>query len=204
MIITLKRSGKCTDCGHELKAGTQAKWYRNGAVYCLDGHNDKSSDPGKSKPQTDWLTILREANEAAKQAYDVYKQENYKTPAFAVVEHANPADDSSEIVKTWAMNDVCGFVWIELKLKGNERFINDFKANGKLDNSDGGHKTWRWGEFRLSHYSGSSRWGYPWVLDGPGIGSGNGAMGAAEASARAFAKVMGDHGIDVYVRSRID
>jgi len=39
MTITLKREGTCAECGATLPAGTRAKWYRDGSLYCL-GHED--------------------------------------------------------------------------------------------------------------------------------------------------------------------
>ena len=39
MIITLKRADTCRDCGAELKAGSKANWYRNGAVYGIGCHS---------------------------------------------------------------------------------------------------------------------------------------------------------------------
>lgn len=36
--ITLKFAGKCRDCGFELPAGSRARWYGKGRVYCADGH----------------------------------------------------------------------------------------------------------------------------------------------------------------------
>lgn len=38
MVITLRRAGKCAECGAALPAGVRARWYRNGAVYGLDCH----------------------------------------------------------------------------------------------------------------------------------------------------------------------
>lgn len=209
MIITLKRTGKCADCGRELKAGTKAKWYRNGAIYCLDGHNGKASNPGENKPQTDWLAILNEANAAAAKAYDDFAAKHYQKPNFAVVQHADPLDDTSPVVKAYPMTDVCGFVWLELKNKDkdydgnsilNKRFIADFKRFGK--ETEPHH--WKWGEFRLSYHKDCSVWSYPWELRAPAVGYGNGTMSASESAGRAFVVVMDKYGVDVCNRSRMD
>ena len=209
MIITLRRDGKCADCGRELAAGTQAKWYKNGAVYCLDGHNGNGKAAGESKPQTDWLAILKEANDAAAKANADFAAEYYKEPAFAVVEHENQLDDSSPIVKAYPMNDVCGFVWLELRNKDkdyngkailNKRFIADFKRFGKETEP---HR-WAWGSFRLAYYKDCGVWSYPWILHAPAVGYGNGSMSAMESAGHAFTGVMLEHGVDVFTRSRID
>lgn len=56
MTITLKRAGHCRECGKELKAGTRAKWYRNGAVYCAEGHGkgNAAAEP-VGQFQEDWI-----------------------------------------------------------------------------------------------------------------------------------------------------
>ena len=209
MIITLRRDGKCADCERELAAGTKAKWYKNGAIYCLDGHNGNGKTAGESKPQTDWLAILKEANAAAAKAYSEFATEYYKEPAFAVVEHENQLDDSSPIVKAYPMNDVCGFVWLELGNRSkdyngkailNKRFIADFKRFGK--ETEAHH--WAWGNFRLTYSSYRSVWSDPWILHAPAVGYGNCSMSAMEHAARAFAVVMDGYGVDVCNRSRID
>jgi hypothetical protein len=50
MIITLKRAGTCRQCGADLKPGSRAKWYRNGAVYGLDCHADEHSTRRDTAP----------------------------------------------------------------------------------------------------------------------------------------------------------
>jgi hypothetical protein len=41
-IITLRRPDTCADCGAALPIGARARWYRNGAVYGLDCHEQKA------------------------------------------------------------------------------------------------------------------------------------------------------------------
>lgn len=145
-----------------------------------------------------WLSVLRGADEQARKAYGAYRQEHYQKPMYAVIEHENPADDSSPVKRAWPMNDVCGFVWLELSLKENRQFIADFKKGAvQIDDDE-----WKWDEFRLVHTG--TQYGLGWRLDAPGIGCGNGALGAAEASARAFAEEAERHGIRLHVRSRVD
>jgi hypothetical protein len=56
MIITLKREGTCADCGATLAPGTRARWYRTGATYGLDCHEQKPRagrrPRGRRKPRT--------------------------------------------------------------------------------------------------------------------------------------------------------
>jgi hypothetical protein len=41
MMITLRRPAVCADCGANIKAGTRARWYRNGKVYGTTCHEQK-------------------------------------------------------------------------------------------------------------------------------------------------------------------
>ena len=43
--ITLKRKGRCHDCGAILQPGTRARWYRSGAVFGLTCHGTGKSTP---------------------------------------------------------------------------------------------------------------------------------------------------------------
>lgn len=208
MIITLKRDGKCADCATILKAGSKARWYRNGALYCLDGHNGKvNGDPGEHKAKTDWLSILREANQVASKAYDDYVATNYRQPNYAVVERANPLDDSSPIVKAYPLTDLCGAVWFDFKLKAgrNSELVKWFKANSeKPFYPNEPDRSWTVGEFSLTYDKGCSVWSYPWSLHVPGIGYGNGSFGAMEAKGRAFCNVLDAHGLEIHLQSHLD
>jgi hypothetical protein len=42
-IIKLKRAATCHDCGAHIPAGTQARWYRSGAVYGLTCHGQQTA-----------------------------------------------------------------------------------------------------------------------------------------------------------------
>lgn len=151
----------------------------------------------------DYLPILKLADQAASKAYKDYRDNNYKEPRYAVVQHTNPLDDSSPVEKAWPMRDLCGFVWLDLKLKGNEKFISWFKKTGKIDNSYN-RKHYEIGGFSLGYSPHCSVWSYPWTLNLPGIGCGNGAISAAEESARAAVEVLGKHGVEVHMQSRLD
>jgi hypothetical protein len=43
--ITLRFDGICRDCGAALKAGTRARWYGKGRVYCAGQHEGASAKP---------------------------------------------------------------------------------------------------------------------------------------------------------------
>jgi hypothetical protein len=43
MIIKLKRPATCHECGARILAGTQAKWYRSGAVFGLFCHGAQAA-----------------------------------------------------------------------------------------------------------------------------------------------------------------
>lgn len=162
---------------------------------------------GPKSKGTDWLPILEAASKAAEEAKANFVAEHYKAPAFAIVQRENPFDDTSRVTRVCGvMNDVCGYVWIELPLKGNQSLIKWFKG-GKHTNQFG-DKEWRidsrMGSFALSYSKYRSAWGYPWHLTVPNIGYGNGSMGAEEAAGSAFVKHMNQHGCELSLRSRID
>jgi len=196
-IGELKGNGKRPLVNPHATALTQDKQLRAQQRYDR-GNGHKHAGDAKN-----YLPILKEANQAAIKAYQDYCDNNYKTPRYAVVQHKNPLDDSSPVERAWPLTDLCGFVWLELKLKGNEKFINWFKKQGKIDNSYNS-KRWRIEGFGLAYSSHCSVWSYPWTLDLPGIGNGNGAISAAEASTRAAVAILDNHGIDVHMRSRLD
>ena len=163
----------------------------------LKGDGHKPASNGK-----DYLAILKLADQVASKAYKDYCRDNYKEPRYAVVQHSNPLDDSSPVEKAWPMRDLCGVVWLDLKLKGNEKFINWFKKTGKRTGQY--NKRWEIDGFGLGYNGSCSVWSYPWTLRLPGIGCGNGAISAAEESARAAVEVLGKHGVEVHMQSRLD
>jgi hypothetical protein len=44
-VIELKYQGTCRDCGANLPAGTTAKWYGRGRVYCYGEHGGAKKEP---------------------------------------------------------------------------------------------------------------------------------------------------------------
>lgn len=54
MVITLRRSGTCGECGAELPAGSKAKWYRNGKVYGLTCHTRGDGAVVSRAPYVSW------------------------------------------------------------------------------------------------------------------------------------------------------
>ena len=98
-----------------------------------------------------------------------------------VVEHANPVNDTSPVVRRFApvMDGVCGFAWINVK-PGNSSFAKWLKVNNKArtDTYCGGVTIW------ISTYNQSYERKY--------------------AHACAMAKVLKEHGIRCYPDGRLD
>ena len=209
MVITLKRDAICFECGAGIAKGQPARWYPKGRIYGLTCHEKIIHTSGETivikKPQKDFLKVLYEADKKAREAHDTFVKEKYTSPAFAVVSHANPLDDNSPVKKVeGVMFDVCGFVWLELKLRGNETFINWFKKHGTIVESFSSSKRWNTGPFQLAYSKGCGIWNDPWTLRVPSVGYGNGSMGAMEEAGHAFCSHMFEHGVDISMRSRID
>ncbi|MBA7479259.1 hypothetical protein ES707_14693 [subsurface metagenome] len=75
-IITLQRPAVCADCGAELPAGTQARYYSAERIYC-ETHDEKPA-PRETKAETKteplfqeessdievWIGFLEEVQEA--------------------------------------------------------------------------------------------------------------------------------------------
>jgi hypothetical protein len=97
-----------------------------------------------------------------------------------VVQRANPFDDSSAIVKEYApvMGGVCGFAWVVVR-PGTSSFARWLVKQGLAS----------------KHYYGGVS---IWVRD---FGQ---SMEKKQAYATAFAKVLGEAGIDAYGDSRMD
>ena len=98
------------------------------------------------------------------------------------VQHANPFDDSSPIVKVYepVLGGVCGFAWIVLR-PANSKFANYCKTSYAVrthKNYGGGLAIW--------------------------IGAYGQSMTRKEAYASAFAKVLRDAGLNAYAESRMD
>lgn len=208
MQITLKREAACAECGARLPVGSPARWYRNGTIYGVNCHNGNAT----VKPTDKWAEVIHQANAAARQAYSEYKEEHYKSPQYVVEEHQDMLNDNSPVVKQYPIADLCGFVWIELRLKDgcNRDFISWFKAHGKIQPERGSGRTWQihghglLGGAELCYYPDSGKWSYPWRLHLDGVGHGNCAFGAAIASQRAAGKVLSDAGLEVWCRDRMD
>ena len=119
-------------------------------------------------------SIFTAADRAGKKAV-----EGLKVTPMNVVQHANPGDDNSPVVKSWHVPDgVCGFAYVIIK-PATCRFVHFLKEGGT------GYK----------HYYGG--WSYPIHLYDQ-------SLQKKEAYARAFAKVLNDHGIKAHVDSRMD
>jgi len=97
-----------------------------------------------------------------------------------VVQHANPLDDSSPVVRSWHVPDgVCGFAWVIVK-PGNSPFANWLKKNNlaRPDTYNGGVNIW------ISAYNQSAQ--------------------RKETHAHAMARVFSEAGIRCYAGSRLD
>ena len=97
-----------------------------------------------------------------------------------VVQHANPLDDSSPIVKRYApvMDGVCGFAWVVVRPAGS--------SFGRWLRKERGHS--------LAYGGGVSIW----------VGSFGQSYERKYAYARAFAGVLEEAGIEAYAQSRLD
>ena len=51
--ITLKYPGTCRDCGTSLPAGTRARWYGRGVVYCNGTHGGTDEPLGQTLSRRD-------------------------------------------------------------------------------------------------------------------------------------------------------
>ena len=89
---------------------------------------------------SEFVTIYNEAKKAGLEAGNTV----VPTP-MQVVQHANPLDDNSPIVKAYepVMDGCCGFAWINVK-PGNSRFARWLKDMGlaKTDSYAGGVTIW--------------------------------------------------------------
>lgn len=98
-----------------------------------------------------------------------------------VVQHRNPFDDSSEVIKQYApiMDGVCGFAWINIRpgTCAAARYAKE-THRGRRDSYAGG----------VSVH----------------VGAFGQSLERKAAYARAYAKVLRDAGIQAYSRSRID
>ena len=52
-VITLKKDAVCTQCGRELSAGEEARYYSNDKIYCPGEHlgQEKKAGTGSSAPK---------------------------------------------------------------------------------------------------------------------------------------------------------
>ena len=201
--IVTRYSGHCADCGADIPEGSEARYYGRGRIYGIDCHT-KGGTPAL-------IDALNGASTVAVTAYAAYVAEHYTKPAFEVVENApgdlfhNP-NAPTRIVDT--MFDVCGFVSVRIDNRRNNgapgaRLIREFKNHGT--ECPGYSGDIELGAFKLHKTSYSGEAGL-WYLWGPvSGGTGNGALSAATAGAKAFAASMAEAGYEgLRVESRID
>jgi hypothetical protein len=166
--------GKCGQCGKPVAAwsGKLGKVNQRWVVYC----SECSDVPDELRPQpVDTFQMLYDA--AHKAGMDAG---NAAVPTPMVVQqHANMADDNSQVVKQWFVGEgLCGFAWIVIR-PGNCSFARWLKSKNLAN----------------KHYYGGVS---VWVRD---FGQ---SMTRKEAYAYAFAKVLKDAGITAYADSRLD
>lgn len=131
---------------------------------------------GKPKaPKQDFDVIWAEAH-----ANGMAEAEKCIPTPMVVQERANPMDDSSPVVKTYApvMDGVCGFAWIG-GIKGTTSFAKWAKAKGLANKS---------------YYGGVQIW----------VSLFGQSMQRKEAYAHGVAEVLNKHGIKCNVGSRMD
>lgn len=118
--------------------------------------------------------IAQQAHEAGMEA-----AQSAQVVPMVVRQHANPLDDGSAVVKEYFVADgVCGFASIRIK-PGNSQFANFAKKELGA---------------RPAYYGGISI----------NVSQFNQSMQLKEAYARAYAKVLEEHGINAWSESRMD
>ena len=128
-----------------------------------------------AKNDKKWAALFEKADRAG------FKAGTDSTPEpMYVVQHANPLDDSSPIVKAYApvMDGVCGFAWIG-GIKGTTSFGRWVGRTGK------GHR---------GYYGGMEIW----------VSEFGQSYERKLAYARAFAQVLSDAGTEAYGTGRLD
>jgi hypothetical protein len=175
MQITLKYDATCRDCGKALPAGTKARWYRNGATYCLDGHNGKANGK-RETTSVDFEAIYQKAEQAGLEA-----GKNAVPTPMVVQQHQKMFDDRSPVVKSYHVSEgVCGFAWVKVR-PGTHAFARWLRKQG-LGDSD-------------SYAGGTTIW----------ISAHGQSYERKRAHAVAMAKVLNQiDGLEAYAQSRLD
>ncbi len=147
----------------------------------LNGEKQAADFPGarqvrkESAPKQDWQLVYVAAHEAGMAA-----GVNAVCVPMVVQEHANPLNDSSPVIKTYApvMDGVCGFSYSVIK-PATHPFVKWLKEQ----------------KIGRSHYGGGyAIWCHQF----------NQSMTRKEAYCAAFCEVLNRHGIKAYYESRMD
>ncbi len=188
-LIKLKYAAKCADCGAELPAGSEARYYGRDRVYGVDCHEQK---PTKKRPINGELSFAGLLLQKAEIAGLVALKKCTPVPMI-VQEHSNILNDKSPVKQEWHVSGgVCGFAWINVKCKDqvSRRFINQLKKIGKASNDRDARTLWN----KDSYYGGYTMW----------VNEGGQSMQRKEAYAHAFAGVLAEAGIYCHAMSRMD
>lgn len=178
--MTLTYTTTCAEADCQLPTSGKSKYCRTHKVEARK----------RFKAMVEAGTIARAERDADFQAIHQLAHENgmaagrdaVPTP-MVVVQHANPLDDSSPVVKQYepVMDGPCGFAYINFR-PGNHPFVNWLKRQGK------GHKAY-YGGYEIS------------------VGGFGQSMERKYAYARAYVdtiREIGPDGLKVYARSYMD
>jgi len=179
MNLTRKQA---SDIISALKSGEEVPWPDGKSV----GTGEKRK-PRKTAGEVVFESLLKKAHEAGQAAAEAC------TPRPMVVQqHANQLDDNSEVVKEWYVpTGVCGFAWVNFKVKsGNSRKFLSFLKKKGLAGDINSHAEWH----KDSYYGGYTKW----------ISDYGQSMELKAAYANAYAAVLHDAGISAYGHSRMD
>lgn len=167
----------CPKCGEPSDPRSTKGYCQAHKVEARDAWKAMIAEKGKERDEryAKFAELARRADEAGRQAAEACVPQ-----PMTVVQHANPLDDSSPIVRVYepVMEGVCGFAWVEI-YPGNCSFANYAKKHlGASKHYGGGVSIW--------------------------IGDYGQSYERKSAYAQAFAEVIREEGIKAYAGSRLD
>ena len=157
----------------------------DGEVFVSKNGRDKTST------SSNWATdLIKKATEAGEKAMEAIID---KVAPMIVEKHVNMLDDNSPVEQAWVVpGGPCGFAFVRVKCTNgpSRKFINQLKKKG-LAGGQNSFKDWT----KSDYYGGFIK---SFVLEG------GQSLAYKEAYAGAFAKVLEEAGINVWVYSRMD